>query len=211
MFFRFMRGVVRVVLFLINGNARYQNKEVLPKNENYILVAPHRTWWDPLYLAVAARPKKFSFMAKEELFKNPILRFILIHANAFPVKRDKPGPSAVKTPVKILKETNLSLIMFPSGTRHATALKGGMALIAKMAKVKIVPSVYQGPLTLKDLFKRKRVTVRFGEPIDISDIKKMDKEGLAEVERRVQGAFDTLDQAIDPSFVYQIDESKRED
>ncbi|MER1926576.1 MAG: 1-acyl-sn-glycerol-3-phosphate acyltransferase, partial [Enterococcus casseliflavus] len=53
MFFRFMRGVVRVVLFLINGNARYQNKEVLPKNENYILVAPHRTWWDPLYLAVA--------------------------------------------------------------------------------------------------------------------------------------------------------------
>ena len=140
MFFRFMRGVVRVVLFLINGNARYQNKEVLPKNENYILVAPHRTWWDPLYLAVAARPKKFSFMAKEELFKNPILRFILIHANAFPVKRDKPGPSAVKTPVKILKETDLSLIMFPSGTRHATALKGGMALIAKMAKVKIVPS-----------------------------------------------------------------------
>jgi 1-acyl-sn-glycerol-3-phosphate acyltransferase len=80
-----------------------------------------------------------------------------------------------------------------------------------MAKVKIVPSVYQGPLTLKDLFKRKRVTVRFGEPIDISDIKKMDKEGLAEVERRIQGAFDTLDQAIDPSFVYQIDESKRED
>ena len=171
MFFRFMRGVVRVVLFLINGNARYQNKEVLPKNENYILVAPHRTWWDPLYLAVAARPKKFSFMAKEELFKNPILRFILIHANAFPVKRDKPGPSAVKTPVKILKETDLSLIMF----------------------------------------QRKRVTVRFGEPIDISDIKKMDKEGLAEVERRIQGAFDTLDQAIDPSFVYQIDESKRED
>ncbi len=101
--------------------------------------------------------------------------------------------------------------MFPSGTRHATALKGGMALIAKMAKVKIVPSVYQGPLTLKDLFKRKRVTVRFGEPIDISDIKKMDKEGLAEVERRIQGAFDTLDQALDPSFVYQIDESKRED
>ena len=70
MFFSFMRGVVRVILFLINGNARYQNKEALPQNENYILVAPHRTWWDPLYLAVAARPKKFSFMAK-----NPILRF----------------------------------------------------------------------------------------------------------------------------------------
>ena len=136
-------------------------------------------------------------------------RQILIHANAFPVKRDKPGPSAVKTPVKILKDTDLSLIMFPSGTRHSTALKGGMALIAKMAKVKIVPSVYQGPLTLKDLFKRRRVTVRFGEAIDISDIKKMDKEGLAEVERRIQGAFTKLDQEIDPNFVYEVEEKKR--
>ena len=99
--------------------------------------------------------------------------------------------------------------MFPSGTRHSTALKGGMALIAKMAKVKIVPSVYQGPLTLKDLFKRRRVTVRFGEAIDISDIKKMDKEGLAEVERRIQGAFTKLDQEIDPNFVYEVEEKKR--
>lgn len=205
MFFTFMRGLVRFVLFLVNGNVRYQNRELLPKDENYILVAPHRTWWDPLYLAVGARPKKFAFMAKEELFKNGFLRFILTHANAFPVKRDKPGPSAIKTPVKILKDTDLSLIMFPSGTRHSTALKGGMAVIAKMAKVRIVPSVYQGPLSLKDLFKRKRVTVRFGEPIDISDIKKMNAEGLAEVERRIQTAFDQLDHEINPAFQYNPD------
>ena len=94
--------------------------------------------------------------------------------------------------------------MFPSGTRHSTALKGGMAVIAKMAKVRVVPSVYQGPLTLNDLFKRKRVTVRFGEPIDLSDIKKMNDEGLAEVERRIQGAFDQLDQEVNPDFHYEV-------
>ena len=49
-----MRGVVRVILFVINGNAHYENKEKLPKDQNYVLVAPHRTWWEPLYLAVAA-------------------------------------------------------------------------------------------------------------------------------------------------------------
>ncbi|WP_207942122.1 1-acyl-sn-glycerol-3-phosphate acyltransferase [Enterococcus sp. DIV2402] len=203
MFFTFMRGVIRVILFVVNGNAHYEQRKLLPNDENYILVAPHRTWWDPLYLAIAARPKKFAFMAKEELFKNPVLRFILVKSNAFPVKRDKPGPSAIKTPVKILKDTDLSLIMFPSGTRHSTALKGGMAVIAKMAKVRVVPSVYQGPLTLKDLFKRKRVTVRFGEPIDLSDIKKMNDEGLAEVERRIQDAFDQLDKEVNPDFHYE--------
>lgn len=202
MFFTVMRGIVRFLLFVLNGNSEFQNKAALPQNENYILVAPHRTWWDPLYMAVGARPKKFSFMAKEELFKNPILRFILVHANAFPVDRQKPGPSAIKTPVKLLKNSDLSLIMFPSGTRHSTELKGGMALIAKMAKVKIVPCVYQGPLTFKDLLKRKKVTMRFGEPIDISDIKKIDKEGLALVESRIQTSFDQLDQAIDPNFKY---------
>lgn len=204
MFFTMMRGIVRFLLFVLNGNSEFQNKIALPQNENYILVAPHRTWWDPLYMAVGARPKKFSFMAKEELFKNPILRFILIHANAFPVDRKKPGPSAIKTPVKLLKNTDLSLIMFPSGTRHATELKGGMALIAKVAKVKIVPCVYQGPLTFKDLLKRKKVTMRFGEPIDISDVKKIDKEGMAVVETRIQTAFDQLDRAIDPNFKYIV-------
>ncbi|HIY58973.1 MAG TPA: 1-acyl-sn-glycerol-3-phosphate acyltransferase [Candidatus Tetragenococcus pullicola] len=204
MFFTFMRGLVRVILFIINGHSDYQNRQVLPKDKNYILVAPHRTWWDPLYLAVAARPKKFSFMAKEELFKNPILRFILVHCNAFPVKRDNPGPSAIKTPVKLLKKSDLSLIMFPSGTRHSTELKGGLAVIARLAKVPVVPSVYQGPLTLKDLFKRKKVTVRFGEPIDLSDIKKTDELGIKEVERRIQTAFDQLDKEVDPTFHYEV-------
>lgn len=202
MFYRFIRYVARIVLFIINGPATYLDKDKLPTAENYILVAPHRTFWDPIHLAIGARPKEFTFMAKEELFKNPILRFILVHAHAFPVKRDNPGPSAIKTPVKYLKTTEMSLIMFPSGTRHSEDLKGGVAVIAKMAKVRIVPAVYQGPTTLKDLFKRQKVTVRFGNPIDISDIKKLDKEGIKVVEERMNVAFKQLDYLTNPNYKY---------
>ena len=209
MFFSFMRGFCRVLFFVINGNLEIQNKEKLPQNENYILVAPHRTWWDPLYLAVSARPKKFAFMAKEELFKNPIIRFILVHANAFPVNRQKPGPSAIKTPVKLLKNTDLSLIMFPSGSRYSSELKGGMTVIARMAKVRIVPCVYQGPLTLGGLFLRKKVIVRFGDPIDISDVKKSDKAGIAVVDERLMNAFNQLDYEVNPEFRYVIPEKKK--
>lgn len=208
MFFTFMRGVVRFLFFIVNGNLEIQNKAVLPKEENYILVAPHRTWWDPLYLAVAARPKKFAFMAKEELFKNPIIRFILVHANAFPVNRQNPGPSVIKTPVKLLKSTDLSLIMFPTGSRYSSELKGGMTVIARMAKVRIVPCVYQGPLTFKDLLKRKKVIIRFGEPIDVSDIKKTDKASLAVVDERLTKAFNELDYQVNPNFVYVVPKKK---
>lgn len=203
MFYRFIRQVARFVVFLLNGNAHYINKERLPKEETYILVGPHRTWFDPIYFALAGMPTIFSFMAKQELFKNPILRWILVHAHAFPVDRENPGPSVIKTPVKYLKNGQYSVIMFPSGTRHSSELKGGAATIAKLSGAPIVPAVFQGPLTIKGLLSRKRVTVNFGEPIYIDKKTKLTKETIKEVEDQMQSAFDRLDQEIDPTFTYQ--------
>ncbi|MCG0570370.1 1-acylglycerol-3-phosphate O-acyltransferase [Lactiplantibacillus plantarum] len=201
MFYSFMRGLVRLIITIINGRPHYQGRENLPEGA-CILVGPHRTWFDPLYYALAGSPMKFSFMAKEELFKNPVLRFILVHANAFPVNRQHPGPSAIKTPVKFLRSGKLSLIMFPSGTRHSQELKGGATVIAKMAGVPLVPTVYQGPLTFKQLFSRQRVTVRFGKPIDIDRKLKLDDAGQKQIETKMLHAFDDLDRQIDPTFKY---------
>lgn len=208
MFYRFIRAVVRVLLFIFNGNAHYQGKENLPQDQNYILAGPHRAWWDSIYLALGASPKEFSFMAKEELFKNPLLRWILIHAHAFPVNRQNPGPSAIKTPVKRLKNENLGLIMFPSGSRYSDDLKGGIALISKMAKAPIVPVVYQGPLKFSHLFLRKKVVIRYGKPINISDIQKIDKEGIKIIEERMNAAFKQLDNEINPDFKDPLKQGK---
>lgn len=207
MLYSFLRVVVRCLLFLINGNARYLHKERLPQG-NYILVGPHRTWFDPIYYALAASPKKFSFMAKKELFQNPIIKWILLHVNAFAVDRSNPGPSAIKTPVKVLKKTDLSLIVFPSGTRHSSELKGGALLIAQLTGLPLVPTVYQGPLTFKRLFSRKPVTVDFGEPIYIDRKTKLTAENQAKIDEQMQTAFDELDKSIDPDFKY-VDISKK--
>lgn len=195
MFYSFIRVVARVIVFILNGNAHYLNKDKLPKG-NYILVGPHRTWFDPIYFALAAAPKKFSFMAKKELFKNPILRFILVHANAFPVDRHDPGPSVIKTPVKTLKNTNLSLIMFPSGTRHSDQLKGGVVLIAKLAGVPIVPTVYQGPTTIKGLMTRKKVIVAFGDPIIVERKMKLNEENQAKIINEMETSFKKIEQEL---------------
>jgi 1-acyl-sn-glycerol-3-phosphate acyltransferase len=147
-------------------------------------------------------------MAKKELFKNPILKWILDHANAFPVDRDHPGPSAIKKPVRILKKSDLSLILFPSGTRHSEQLKSGAALISQLANVPLVPTVYQGPLSFKRLFSRKKVTIAFGEPIYIDRKHKLDDNYQKEVEQQMQTAFDALDYAVNPDFKY-VDISKK--
>ncbi|WP_041556271.1 lysophospholipid acyltransferase family protein [Carnobacterium sp. 17-4] len=204
MFYRILRGTLRFLLAILNGNAHYENRDKLPTDTSYILVAPHRTWIDPVYLAIAASPKPFTFMAKKELFKNPILSWIIRHANAFPVDRANPGPSAIKTPVKILKKGNLSLMIFPTGTRHSNEIKGGAATIAKLSGVPIIPAVYQGPMTLSGLLTRKKVTVRFGDPITIDRTVKLSKDNLKAIDEQIQHAFDQLDKEIDPSFKYDF-------
>ena len=201
MFYRFIRPIARFIVWILNGHLHVHHKNRIPKG-NYILVAPHRTWWEPILFALAASPMEFMFMAKIELFKNPILRFILKHAHAFPVDRQNPGPSVLKIPVKGLKQGKLSLIIFPSGTRHSSELKGGALLIAKMSGKPLVPVVYQGPLSFKGFLKRKSLDICFGDPIYIDRKVKMTKENQAKYDKEMQDAWNKLDKEQNPNFHY---------
>ena len=113
------------------------------------------------------------------------------------IDRENPGPSAIKYPVNMLKKEQSFLIMFPSGSRHSTDVKGGVAVIAKMAKVRIMPVVYAGPMSLKGLAAGSAWTWILVINC-ISDIKKMNDEGVEEVARRIHSEFDRLDAEVAP-------------
>ncbi|HLR88874.1 MAG TPA: 1-acyl-sn-glycerol-3-phosphate acyltransferase [Atopostipes sp.] len=198
MFYNFVFNLIKFLLLILNGKTKVEGKENLPTDEKFVLVAPHRTYLDPVYIAVMSYPFKFSFMAKQELFKVPVLGWIIRNLNAFPVNRDKPGVSAIKTPVNYLKNNELNVMVFPSGSRHSTELKGGAVTIARLGKSKIVPAVYSGPLTMKDLLMRKKAIVRFGQPFEIK--RKID--GVEDINQyysaKIQQAFAELDETIDP-------------
>lgn len=197
MFYNFVFNLLKFLLLLLNGKTTVEGKENLPTDEKFVLVAPHRTYLDPVYIAIMSYPFKFSFMAKQELFKIPILGWIIRNLNAFPVNRDKPSVSAIKTPVNYLKNNELNVMVFPSGSRHSTELKGGAVTIARLGKSKIVPAVYSGPLTIKDLLLRKKAIVRFGKPFEVK--RKID--GVEDINQyyssKIQEAFDELDETID--------------
>ncbi len=201
MFYKIIRPIARFIVWVLNGHLHVHHKDRIPKG-NYILVAPHRTWWEPILFALAASPMEFMFMAKKELFKNPILRFILVHAHAFSVDRDNPGPSAIKIPVKGLRKGDLSLIIFPSGTRHSEELKSGAFVIAKMANKPLVPVVYQGPLTFKGFLKRKSLDICVGDPIYIPRREKINKETTPALYQQLEEAWDKLDKEQNPDFHY---------
>lgn len=200
MFYSYLRRLVFLVLWAANGNIHFHDREkILPKDENYIMISPHRTFWDPVFLGYAAAPKQFIFMAKKELFKDRGFGWWIRKCGAFPIDRENPGTQAIKYPVNMLKKSDRSLVMFPSGSRHSTDVKGGVAVIAKTAKVKMMPASYIGPMSLKELLAGQRIDVAFGNPIDISDIKRLDDAGMAEVTNRIESEFARLD-ALNASF-----------
>ncbi|MGP7815686.1 lysophospholipid acyltransferase family protein [Niallia sp. 01092] len=165
--YNFTANLANVVLKIF-GRTKVINKEKLPENQGYIVACSHIGWVDVLALGTSLLPKQIYFMAKKELFEKPKTARFLSSINAFPVDRENPGPSSIKTPVKLLKEDKIVGI-FPSGTRSSedVPLKRGAATIANLAKVPIVPAAFSGPTDLKGLLSGKKIKVIFGDPIEL--------------------------------------------
>ena len=101
-------------------------------------------------------------MAKDQLFRIPVLGFLLRKLGIFPVKRGGSDLTAMKTAMKVLTGGN-RLLVFPEGTRVEeqgdVEAKGGVTVMATRTGVPMVP-VYCGG---RRKFLRK-TTVVFGEP-----------------------------------------------
>ncbi|MGG2089071.1 1-acyl-sn-glycerol-3-phosphate acyltransferase [Priestia aryabhattai] len=71
--------------------------------------------------------------------------------------------------------------IFPSGTRNSEekALKNGAIHIASRGSVPIIPAIYIGPHTIKDLLGKKRRTIILGDTIHVPKMTK-DKEAVTE-------------------------------
>ena len=140
---------------------------------------------------MAIYPNQINYMAKKELFSNKWGGKFLSSLNAFPVDRENPGPSTLKRPIKLLKE-NKTVGIFPTGHRtsmEGAPLKRGAATIAMLGKAPILPAAYVGPKALHGLVTGQAL-LKFGEPIDTSDIPKELKRNekveylTKEIERR---------------------------
>ncbi|PWU70129.1 1-acyl-sn-glycerol-3-phosphate acyltransferase [Gracilibacillus dipsosauri] len=187
---------MKLFINILGGGIRVINRDRIPEDlDSYVVVCTHRTWMDVIALGVAMKPTPLHYMAKKELFGTKLTHWLFQSLHAFPVDRASPGPSSLKIPQRLLKEGKVVGI-FPGGTRSSenSGLKRGAYVIAKRAGVPIVPAVYQGPITLKNLFKRQKIYVNFGEPIDLGEYSSKDSERVLQ---NIQEAFFALDKELD--------------
>lgn len=156
---------LKIILSLF-GFLKIYNKDKLPKNEGYVLACTHTGWIDILWLGISMLPIQVHYMAKKELFESKFLNWLMVKLNAFPVDRENPGPSSIKTPIRLIKNGKI-IGIFPSGTRTTedVPLKRGAVTIASHAKAPIVPAAYVGPNNFSELFRFKRPRIIYGDPI----------------------------------------------
>ena len=156
---------------------RLNNLEVVgldhkPNTNRYVVTCNHESYNEIVLLGLALFPNEIHYMAKQELFKAKLMNRFFTALNAFPVNRDNPGPSTLKTPVKLLN-ANKTVGIFPSGHRTSVEvpLKRGAATIAMLGKAPILPAAYVGPTKILHMF-TKKAYIKFGEPIDTTAIPK---------------------------------------
>src|SRR5690625_1627711 len=189
------RTIIHILLHILGGGVHAINRNRIPSNlTSYVVVCTHRTWLDVLALGVAMKPTPLHYMAKKELFKTKMTKKLFLSLNAFPVDRDNPGPSALKIPHKLLKEGKVVGI-FPSGTRtsEGTGLKKGAFVIAKRSGVPIIPVVYQGPTSWKGIFKREKMILNFGRPVDLEAYQMKDADKVLQT---IQETFQELEREL---------------
>lgn len=184
-------------LFLsLFGFLKVYDEENLPQKDGYVLACTHTGWVDILWLGVSILPTKVHYMAKKELFESGFLKWLMEHLNAFPVDRENPGPSSIKTPMRLIKDGKIVGI-FPSGTRTTedVPLKRGAVTIASYAKAPIVPAAYVGPNNFKELLQFRRPKIIYGKPITLrKDLPK--KEALDAMAAELDEAMKILQQKI---------------
>nr|WP_295129863.1 lysophospholipid acyltransferase family protein [Ruminococcus sp.] len=169
-FFYDLLRVIVIALYHLFYNIRWEGTENVPKDGGNIFASNHRSYQDPVFIALHTKVP-LSYMAKDELFQgNKAFKVLITAFGAFPVTRGKGDTAVIDTSIEKL-EMGRNLAIFPEGTRSKDGKVGkgktGVALIAAVAQTKIIPVgiTFEGKLKF-----RKKVVVRYGKPIIPSEI-----------------------------------------
>ncbi len=183
----------RSLLAIAGVRVKVEGLEKLTPGASYVFASNHLSYMDtPVILTHI--PADFRFMAKDGLFKIPLLGTHLGQAGHIPVPRHDPR-AAIKTmtvAADSIRTRNISLLIFPEGGRaHDGVLqpfKDGAAYIAIKAGVPIVPLAISGTREILAMhsatIRRGNVTLSIGDPIPTEGLTLHDRKSLTESTRQ---------------------------
>lgn len=132
-----------------------------------IYLSNHQSHND-IFILLDTVPEAFRFIAKKELFESPMYGPFMKMSQSYPLDRDDPRQSLtlLKQSLNDAVEKNVSLVVFPEGTRSHKAemseFKLGLFSMMRKSKVPLVPVYIHESYNPKT----KEYKAYFGEPIE---------------------------------------------
>jgi 1-acyl-sn-glycerol-3-phosphate acyltransferase len=203
-------AAIAIPLMNIFGKYTISGAENVPKSGAFVVAPNHFSNIDPLTVGIAMYKvgRMPHYLAKASLFKVPVLGAIMRGTQQVPVERT--GHSRSNDPIsdaRSIGESGQGVVVYPEGslTRDPdlwpmrgkfgavrTALDQGIPLIpaAHWGDQLILPQ-YTNKLSL---FPRKRVAIRFGAPVDLSQFagKPLDTATLAQATNVLMDAITAI-------------------
>jgi 1-acyl-sn-glycerol-3-phosphate acyltransferase len=186
----------------LNPLWRFRYSGTMPKDPRrpFVVVSNHESFAD--ILLISHLPWEMKWLSKAELFRIPIMGWMMWLAGDVPVKRGF-GPSAVEAMARCRKslENRVSVMIFPEGTRSRTSellpFKDGAFRLAIEAGVPILPLAVSGTGTALRKhdwrFGRSNAEVRVLDPVETTGLSLDDVSELkARVRRTIIEARDAL-------------------
>ena len=189
--YKIVRAVLNFIFFVLLG-LHVEGRENVPQTGAIIVAPNHKSDWDPPLIGVAFNTRIIHYMAKEELFKNPFLGWLIRQFGTFPVKRGTVDRTAIRQALRELKAGN-PLGIFPEGTRIRRDGLGrfhsGMASLALMTGTPVVPVAVIGSRWMPH--KKGPLAVLIGKPVEVKKQRPTD-EKVAELNDVVKGKIQGL-------------------
>ena len=184
----FYRTVRNIAWFLckIIFPTKVTGAENIPDEGAVLVCSNHVSMVDPVLIAVSFK-RQISYLAKKELFGTKFTNWFFRELGMVPVDRGASDIAAMRICLETLGEGRM-LGVFPQGHRYKMdekhELQSGAAMMALRSKAVVVPVHVSAPL------KAFRInTVRFGKPVDLSDLVRVNSQAIEDATGRITKAI----------------------
>ncbi len=118
----------------------------VPRTGGLIVASNHISFFDPPLIGTAC-VRELHYLAKEELFRSPVLGPLIRRFNAIPIRRGMADLSGLTRAMDVLK-AGRALIVFPEGSRMRDGqlhpARPGVGMMAVNTEATIVPCFISG-------------------------------------------------------------------
>ena len=169
---------------------RFHNRErVDALNAPYIVIGNHKSFMDPIAVAIGVRYDEIYFVGKKELAKYKIMDWLINKVHAIMIGRGETDMAAMRKCMQTLKDGHV-LGIFPEGTRHQNEMmekvESGAALIALRSRVPVIPVYIHGrirPFRINHLY--------FGDVMQLDDLlaEGVNSETVGKMSERIRDTF----------------------